>query len=225
MEQSRAYEILTENMQKEGCPLCRAVNDSVRQTMKSILYEGMTDRQIRERIRSQRGFCRHHGSMFLEVGDALAHAIVYGDALRAALKDVVADEFDAFEKPKVCYFCEHTQKAEDLYVNAMTLSCQNAEFLENYRKSAPLCLHHLHSVHECIKKKKLGEDLYTAVGQITIDNYQVLLDELDEIQRKNDYRFSHEAWTEGEKTAWKRVVGIIHDAVSLPQKKKGLFGK
>ena len=57
-----------------------------------------------------------------------------------------------------------------------------------------------------------------------------MITELDEIQRKNDYRYTGEEWTEGERTAWKRAVAVINDRVGLPRNpkppvKKGLFGR
>ena len=64
--------------------------------------------------------------------------------------------------------------------------------------------------------------------QATVDKYQALIGHLDEIQRKNDYRYTKEQWTEAERVAWKQAVDVINDKVALPRqapKRKGLFGK
>ena len=44
-----------------------------------------------------------------------------------------------------------------------------------------------------------------------------MLDSLSEIKRKNDYRYSEEEWTNDEKTAWKKVVGIINGRRGLKE--------
>ena len=66
----------------------------------------MTDVAIRDTIKNARGFCRHHSLQFLEQGDALNHAIVYGDALRSALQDVVNGDYKYYETRESCYFCD-----------------------------------------------------------------------------------------------------------------------
>ena len=228
MDKDMIYHALRDSMENDCCPICRRTDESVRQTMRSILYEGMTDMDIRKAIMAQRGFCNHHSQVFLEEGDALAHAIVYSDALRGALKDAVADDFTPYETVKDCYFCQHARETEAQYVNACYDALHEAEFLEQYKKSGMLCMHHLHSIRKHSLAAKDAEAFYLTVAQATVDKYQILIKELDEIQRKNDYRFTGEKWTEGEKTAWKRAVSVINDRVGLPkevQKKKGWFKK
>jgi hypothetical protein len=228
MDKDTIYHVLKESMEHDCCPICRRTDESVRATMRSILYEGMTDMDFRKEIMSQRGFCNHHSNVFLEEGDALAHAIVYSDALRGALKDVVADDFTLYETEKDCFFCTMAKETEEQYVRACYEALHEEEFLDAYKQGGMLCMLHLHSIRKLSLASKEAEDFYLTVAQATVDKYQVLIRELDEIQRKNDYRFTGEKWTEGEKTAWKRAVNVINDRVGLPkvaQKKKGWFKK
>ena len=45
----------------------------------------------------------------------------------------------------------------------------------------------------------------------TIEKYETLLHDLEEIQRKSDYRYKDEDWTESEKKAWRQVVSLLID--------------
>lgn len=228
MEKNSVYYTLLESMEQDLCPLCRLTEESVKSTMGSILYEGMTDFQFRSQLKKARGFCRHHAQVFLQEGDALAHALVYSDALRGALEDAVADDFSVYETEKDCYFCKHARKTEEVYTAAMTEAFGEAEFLEKYKKDGLLCMHHLGLVRQNGKVKKVSEEQYLAVAQATVDKYQALIAHLDEIQRKNDYRYTAEKWTDAEREAWKKAVDVICDRVGLPRspaKKKGLFGR
>lgn len=228
MEKNAVYFTLLESMEQDCCPLCRLTDESVKSVMGSILYEGMTDFQFRSDLKKTRGFCHHHAQVFLREGDALAHALVYGDALRGALEDAVADDFSVYEEIKDCYFCRHAQKTESLYVSAILEAFGEEEFLEAYRKSGMLCMHHLGKIRKAGKEKKVPEEAYLRLAQITVDKYQALIGHLDEIQRKNDYRYTKEQWTDAERIAWKQAVDVINDKVALPRqapKRKGLFGK
>jgi len=228
MEKNSVYYTLLESMEQDLCPLCYLTEESVKSTMGSILYEGMTDFQFRSELKKSRGFCHHHAQVFFQEGDALAHALVYSDALRGALEDAVNDDFSAYDTEKDCYFCKHARKTEELYASALTEAFLDAEFLEQYKKGGMLCMHHLGMVRRIGKAKKVPEEQYVAIAQATVDKYQALISHLDEIQRKNDYRYTNEAWTDAEKVAWKRAVDVICDRVGLPRektKKKGLFGK
>jgi len=78
------------------------------------------------------------------------------------------------------------------------------EFKERYSESGMLCMPHL----ELIKNSKKQNT--NIIIKETIKKYQSLRNDLSEIQRKNDYRFSHEPWTEKQRSAWKRSVEIIN---------------
>lgn len=228
MDKDIVYHALKDSMTGGACPICAQTEHNIRGTMRSVLYESMTDVEIRDTIKGARGFCRHHSNMFLEEGDPLNHAIVYGDALRSALQDVVSGNYSYYENRQSCYFCDMAKEAEGIYTKTCWEAFREPEFFEAYEKGGMLCMVHLHAMESASEKTPGGESMYLKLAQTTIDKYQFMIKELDEIIRKSDYRNLKEAWTDGEKTAWKRAVSVIHDRVGIPreQKKKfSLFGK
>lgn len=229
MEKDIVYHALKDCMEGGACPICAQTETNLRGTMRSVLYESMTDVEIRETIKSARGFCRHHSNLFLEQGDALNHAIVYGDALRSALQDVVNGDYKYYEDRQSCYFCDMAKEAEAAYTKACWDALHEEAFFEAYKQGGLLCMVHLHAMEQASEQEKNGEEFYLKLAQATIDKYQVMIKELDEIIRKSDYRNLSEEWTDGEKTAWRRAVSVIHDRVGIPRaqkkQKRGLFGK
>ena len=230
MEKDIVYHALKDSMTEGACPICAQTAHNIRGAMRSVLYESMTDVKIRDTIKSARGFCRHHSGMFLEEGDALNHAIVYGDALRSALQDVVSGDYKYYENRENCYFCDMARESESAYIKAAWEAFHEEEFFSAYEQGGLLCMVHLHAMESASEKEKGGEEFYLKLAQTTIDKYQIMIRQLDEIIRKSDYRNLGEAWTEGEKTAWKRAVNVIHDRVGIPRgenasKKRRLFGR
>lgn len=229
MEKDIVYHALKDCMKGEACPICAQTETNLRSTMRSVLYESMTDVEIRDTIKNARGFCRHHSNLFLEEGDALNHAIVYGDALRSALQDVVAGDYKYYEDRQSCYFCDMAKVSEAAYIKACWEAFHDEEFFSAYEQGGLLCMVHLHAMESASEQEKNGEETYLKLAQTTIDKYQIMIRQLDEIIRKSDYRNLQEEWTEGEKTAWRRAVHIIHDKVGIPRaeakKKRSLFGR
>ena len=138
----------------------------------------------------------------------------------------------AFPWQRDSYFCNHARETEEIYVRACRAAFTEEEFMQAYRDGGLLCMLHLHAIRQSTLKHRDPEELYLSIAQTTVDKYQVLIKELDEIQRKNDYRFSGEKFTESEKTAWVRAVAVIQDKIGLPKEPKapakkgfGLFRK
>ena len=229
MEKNIAYHALKDATCSNCCPVCALTDESVRQVMKNFLYEGMTDIEFRTKIKDARGFCQFHADMFLEEGDALAHALVYGDAIRGSLQDLLCDNFAPYDREKDCFFCTYARERQEVFEELCYEALHEEEYLQTYREGGLLCMHHMGAICRRAEKHRQPEEFYLGVAQITVDKYQILLKELDEIQRKNDYRYSGEEWTEGERTAWTRAVAVIHDRVGLPrppkEKKRRLFGR
>ena len=72
-----------------------------------------------------------------------------------------------------------------------------------------LCMTHLYSM------SRFNQTIYKQIEKATLLKYQQLITFLDEIRKKNDYRFSDDEWSVGAKDAWKRAVAVINNQVGI----------
>ena len=83
------------------------------------------------------------------------------------------------------------------------------EFKEKYQAEGMLCMTHLYSM------SRFNQTIYKQIEKATLLKYQQLITFLDEIRKKNDYRFSDDEWSVGAKDAWKRAVAVINNQVGI----------
>lgn len=76
-------------------------------------------------------------------------------------------------------------------------------------QSNMLCMTHLYSM------SRFNQTIYKQIEKATLLKYQQLITFLDEIRKKNDYRFSDDEWSVGAKDAWKRAVAVINNQVGI----------
>ncbi len=198
---------LFDRMQNNQCPICDLIHNRIQRSMDGFLYESVNDVSIRKKICNSNGFCNYHAYMLMEMGDPLAHALIYSDLLKKAIDNIRGNsskQNSLYQSHNDCIFCKQAKESEDTYIIAFADAFADAEFKEKYIGEGMLCLSHL----ELIKNlKRRGID---KIVTITLEKYGSLIDDLSEIKRKNDYRFSSEGWTEQEKAAWKKAVNIIN---------------
>lgn len=162
--------------------------------MDGFLYESVNDVTIRKNICSSSGLCNFHAYMLMEMGDPLAHALVYSDLLKKAIDNmsgVSLKQNSLYQSHNDCLFCKQAKESEDTY----NIAFADAEFKGKYISEGLLCMPHL----ELIKNLKWHE--IDKIVDISLGKYRGLINDLSEIKRKNDYRFSSEDWTEQEKAA------------------------
>ena len=209
MGKDMVYYNLLEAVSNDNCPICTLLSKQTHQMMDSFLYESVTDRSLRKKIREARGFCNTHSSMLLQKGDPLAHAILYQDLLQLAIEDCEKKRFSKYEDRRMCPFCEQTLNSEKTYTLLFIEAFAEKEFFQAYRAGGMLCMTHLHEIY------KANKAAYPQIAKETLPKYQKLIAHLQEIQRKNNYRFSNEAWGEETKNAWRRAVAVINDKSGL----------
>jgi hypothetical protein len=166
----------------------------------------VNDVALRKELRRARGFCNQHAHQWLrEAQSALGTALIYRDVLKAALHDLSPSGGPPSSnepagllrgllgaRPRVrrrCVACHALWDAEARYVDALV-----ALDIE-----APgICRRHAMAA---VRLGGTGRLLARVRGDV-----EALIAELDEVIRKEDYRFRHEERTEGERSAPARAI-------------------
>jgi hypothetical protein len=203
-------------LREAGCPVCRLALRSVARVMRSIAYEQVNDLALRKQLRTAGGFCNAHAHQWLrEARSVLGTALIYRDVVTAALRDLQGGAaqdsqrggllrglFGMTDRATVeaaCPGCQAQFEAEARYVEALVvLVADQSQALEG---SASACRRHTAAA------VRLGGPAADIILRHTRETMQALIEELDEVIRKEDYRFRHEPRTHGERTAPARAVG------------------
>lgn len=203
---------LYNRMKDDKCPICELIHSRVERSMGAFLYEGVNDTALRSKICSSNGFCNYHAYMLMEMGDPLAHALIYNDLLDRAIHSIGTPSPKQSNSPSIqqdCLYCQLARENEGIYIGAFVKAFRDDEFADQYTSGGLLCVPHL----ELIKKTKNPK--FAKIQEITLKKYKALISHLSEIKRKSDYRYSHEPWTEQEKEAWKKAVSVINSHEGL----------
>ncbi len=207
MSRDMVWHELFDRMQNNRCPICDLIYNRIQRNMDGFLYESVNDVSIRKKICNSNGFCNYHAYMLMEMGDPLAHALIYSDLLKKAIDNMsrkLSKQSSLYQSHSDCLFCKHVNESEDTYIIAFADAFADAEFKEKYISEGMLCIPHLEIIKN-LKKREVEK-----IVAITLEKYSRLIDDLSEIIRKNDYRFSSEGWTEQERAAWKKAVNVIN---------------
>lgn len=206
MNRDTTWHELYDRMSEKSCPICSLIVTRKNALMKFILYEGVNDRGVRAQLCDSDGICNVHAYQMLDLGDPLAHAIIYSDILNRFIDDTGVLREPVASVHEKCYFCQSLDHSESAYVKAFALNFADEEFRNKYIEHGIVCVPHNKAVLAKIKDPAL---------QLVFKNaskaqYRDLIGNLSEIKRKSDYRNSKEAWTAAEKEAWKKVVAIVN---------------
>lgn len=189
-----------------GCPICRLTLRSVARLLKSIAYEQVNDLDLRRALREAGGFCNRHAHVWLrDVHSVLGTALIYRDVLNAALRDLDAPRTGRLRgllgstpsSPR-CPACTAQAEAERRYLEAL-LAVVGAD-PEQFMNSDGLCRR-----HTLMAARSPGE-AGSVIARRARETLESLVAELDEVIRKEDYRFRHEPRTPGERRAPERAV-------------------
>jgi hypothetical protein len=214
---------LAEVCEKPGCPICRLALASVGRFLAALAYEGVNDLGLRAELRAGRGFCGVHAYRWLrEARSVLGTALIYRDILRSSLgapevgapslgggllQTLLGRDRGAARAP--CPACRLQREAEQRYLAALLQSAAEPAVAELLDQSDGLCRVHVGQA------ARLGGPGAERVLQHTRQMLQRLLHDLDEVVRKEDYRFRHEPRTERERTAGERAIAWAAGAEGL----------
>ena len=200
-----AFEV-REALTESGCAVCGLSLQAVRRLLKSIAYEQVNDVDLRRALREAGGFCNRHAHMWLrEAHSVLGTALIYRDVLSAALRDIDAPRSGRLRgllggapPNPMCPACAAQAEAERRYVEALLALIASDPTL--LMSSDGLCRRHT------LMAVRSGSDGGPVVARRAREALENLLAELDEVIRKEDYRFRHEPRTPSERSAPARAV-------------------
>lgn len=221
------YHMLLEAFGQPGCPICSIVDEEVMRYIDQLLHENVNDLDFREELRESYGFCSTHGwwlaSRFR--GAALGTTIMYRDVLNTARQRIDAaagggrlaftSRRDAVlgklrpAQPEAplqwrCPACQVRNRVEGTFVSTLISHAADERFLDRYALSEGVCLIHF---DQALATAKAGSLRRLVAKHIAL--LDRLIEELDEFQRKADYRFQDE--TIGlEADAWRRALCLVN---------------
>jgi hypothetical protein len=219
-----------------ACPICKLVRKGLLAYLDDLIYSCGVDPQVRRELRLARGLCNRHAHLFTEVvGVALGVTLIDWDVIdtvneelwklegskaRSAAPDAGGllgrlataplrsrrERLLAVLRPqRPCMACEHQLNVEKIYVNALLAHLHDGPLQSALRASSGLCLPHygqaLQWAQDAERLTRLTEIEHAALARLSA--------ELQELARKYDHRYQHEAvGSEGD--SWKRSIDVIN---------------
>jgi hypothetical protein len=224
---SSAFEV-RDALAEAGCPICRLAVAAVDHHIATIAYEGVNDIAFRDRLRAAGGFCPSHAYRWLrDSHNVLGTALIYRDLLSTARRELEGtrpsgnlltrwrrsaartDDVPDAGSTLECPVCKTQREAEARYLDALYAVLAERDGSEAFLRSDGLCLPHARVA------LARGGQAGTRVQAHMLDVLAHLLAVLDEVIRKEDYRFRHEPRTEEERTAPATAVAtaVANDAL------------
>ena len=220
-----AYEELKAILALGGCPMCRAGAQTGRRYLDALLFESVTDPDIRAKLMASPGFCAEHHRMLLTFpGERLGVAIIEQALLKEALQRLRASpgpgrrlSRQGWLRPQAagttltgqCPACREESESADRILSVL-LQHLNDDLDQPLRLAGGLCWPHLaHALPRCADAPTQASlmAVHEAVwGQIVAD--------LGEFIRKRDHRFRHETISDAEADA------IVQAMSALSQKRE-----
>ena len=204
-----AFEV-RDALREPGCAVCRLTMRSVGRVLQSIAYEQVNDLSLRKELRIAGGFCNPHAHQWLrESRSALGTALIYRDVAIAALRAFddgqktgllrgLLGAADRRSSGGACPACRLQLEAEARYIDAL-VAVVTADS-EALKESHGVCRRHTWAA---VRVGGPGADVILQQTRRAMD---ALVHDLDEVIRKEDYRFRHEQRTDSERSAPARAV-------------------
>lgn len=225
IQRSRDAEALRAAYGLEGCPVCLVILEYMERAMDGWEFEGFTDVEHRHQLIRSRGFCPLHTWQLAQRHNAFQLGVIYNEVLTDVLQELDANDEStskrgtfwnrgwrkrshqddvrpAFED---CPFCQSRDAAQERLISTL-VQLLNAEEERNLlSQSTGLCLTHFAQAHHFAGEQHPATLPYLIACQRTC--IQRVLDEVRELTRKHDYRFSNEPQGD-EMLSWRRAAEL-----------------
>jgi hypothetical protein len=229
-----------EALQAGHCPVCHLAKQTVARQLDSLIYESVNDPGVRARTAAAQGFCRAHAWQLRRQGGALGIAIVYRDVVRDVVEALGTAEYgsgrlslhsliEAIDRERPsratgaavrhlsptagCPACLGQQRAERMYADVVLESVAEPEMHAALTENPGLCLPHLRLALERVRDERRFRLLVLA----SRNAFARLLDDLDEMIRRHDYRFTGGLAEFGD--AWIRAITRVTGEEGLSERR------
>jgi hypothetical protein len=206
---------LREALAQPGCAVCSLTLRSVGRYLESLAYERVNDINMRATLRAARGFCNPHAYRWLhDAHSVLGTALIYRDVIRSVLPELqpsaavgrvrLLKRLRGRRQPNTaaeeCPACAEQRDAEARFLSALAAVLRHPDDARLFEASEGLCFPH---VMDVIRR---GDATAETVVRLSRQRVERLEQILDEVIRKEDYRFRHEPRTPSERSAPTDVV-------------------
>jgi hypothetical protein len=237
-EKPSVYYALLEALLKQGCPVCRMMQQASLGYLDSLFYEQVTDVGVRRKLRRARGLCPAHAWKAREMTTAaLGIAIIAKDLLDEECTRLTALQprtlwrrlshlaqtliprqalriyLRGWRRRDVCPVCQAAAAHERHALETVLIFLDDGELAGRFEASSGLCVPHVVRALELNPTHPGVPSLVQTQRRL----YGRLLAELEEFCRKHDYRFTGESWGP-ESNAWQRAIESLAG-------KPGMFGE
>jgi len=187
---------LKEAFEKEGCPICRLLEEFEDSEIETILYEHVNDPEVRERFKKSLGLCTRHAWKVLQTSKSnpflgpLGVATIYEHMLGLYILSL---ESERKTEEGECFLCQLLDEKEKEVVESVAERIEN--LMEIYVDGpALLCRRHYQMITEKLEPEK-AKDL----RKIQLKKLKELKDSLNEFMESFDYSVDRpafrKAWT------------------------------
>jgi len=232
-QRSRDSDSLRAACEREGCPVCTVVLEYLERLIDNWEYEGFSDVAHRYELIRSRGFYPLHTWQLAQRSNGFRLGLIYNEILTdveqqldhdyrqlVATDDVVSkhepvlkrwqrkwfhrgDEAPKKVEPRYdqCPFCRTRANIEQRVVSTLVQQLRSEEMKLLLSQSTGLCLVHLAQARHQAEIEEPTVSGHILACQLTCTRR--VLEELRELVRKHDYRFSDESRGQ-EMTSWRR---------------------
>jgi hypothetical protein len=209
------FEVIEALAKTAECALCVLEANSLKRYFDALLYEMVNDPQVRKELAQSKGYCPRHAHMLLDCHSGFGTAILYQDQVTAfieyltSLSSTGLRRFSArtareWKAHAGCPACRIQMESRERAISVFLDGMAEPDMRNAFERSAGFCVPHFFTVIESAKPP----DVRKYVNQIQQDKYADLLHDLNEFNRKHNYRFSHETMGK-EGDSWARAVRML----------------
>jgi hypothetical protein len=227
---SSVYFGLLEACEKDGCPVCRLMEEASASYLDTLFYEQVTDVGVRRKLRQARGLCNWHSERVSHLTTAaLGVSIIAQDLLEEEIARLAELQHQPFWRRRPtgvlarlsrqtlltylqgwrqrgsCPACQAVDQHEQHALETLLNFLDEEVFARRFADTVfGVCLPHLVRAAE----RRPSHPGLVALIEAQRGKYAGLVVELAEFCRKHDYRFSREAWGL-ESDAWQRAIEVL----------------
>ena len=169
-----------------SCSLCWLEQRQVTRYLTGVANDGVNNIPLRQKLAERGGYCATHCHDFAEIANPLSGAILLEAFLSLRLKRSLNGKRPVKLR---CEACEAAEKTRQTFHKNIKQH-RKSEKVQQVLTEADLCLMHLELVCQVLPG--------TARERL-VSEHNDLSENLSELIRKHDYRFSDESLTEAEK--------------------------